>query len=113
MFGAESEYPYHDWKKQPAGEDIIKGLQAGGTGRSNILTRLDNIRESFKSSAREAVRSEGKEPRFSLRQTKTPEFKQWFGDSKAVNADGTPKVYYHGTARDISTFKPKRANANR
>ena len=111
VFGAESEYPYHDWKKQPAGEDLIKGLQAGGTGRSNILTRLDNIRESFKSSAREAVRSEGKEPRFSLRQTKTPEFKQWFGKSKAVNADGTPKVYYHGTAQDIGTFKPKQAGA--
>ena len=63
VFGAESEYPYHDWKKQPAGEDIIKGLQAGGTGRSNILTRLDNVRESFKSSARETVRAEGKEPK--------------------------------------------------
>ena len=63
VFGAESEYPYHDWKKQPAGGDLIKGLQAGGTGRSNILTRLDNVRESFKSSARETVRAEGKEPK--------------------------------------------------
>jgi hypothetical protein len=111
VFGAESEYPYHDWTEQPAGEDLIKGLQTSEAGRSNILRRLDDVRESFKSSAREAVRSEGKEPRFSLRQTKTPEFKQWFGKSKAVNADGTPKVYYHGTAQDISEFKPKQAGA--
>jgi hypothetical protein len=111
VFGAESEYPYHDWTEQPAGEDLIKGLQTSEAGRSNILRRLDDVRESFKSSAREAVRSEGKEPRFSLRQTKTPEFKQWFRDSKQVNADGTPKRWYHGTAQDISKFKPKRAEA--
>jgi hypothetical protein len=49
--------------------------------------------------------------KFSRRQTETPAFKQWFGKSKAVNADGTPKVYYHGTAQDISKFKPKRAEA--
>lgn len=41
----------------------------------------------------------------------TPQFKDWFGDSKIVNADGTPKVMYHGTARDISEFQPKQANA--
>jgi hypothetical protein len=49
--------------------------------------------------------------KFSRRQTETPAFKQWFGKSKAVNADGTPKVYYHGTARNIKIFKPKQANA--
>jgi hypothetical protein len=47
--------------------------------------------------------------RYSLRDT--PQFKNWFGDSKIVNADGTPKVMYHGTARDISTFIPNQANA--
>jgi hypothetical protein len=49
--------------------------------------------------------------KFSRRQTETPAFKQWFGKSKAVNADGTPKIFYHGTARDIGTFKPKRSGA--
>jgi hypothetical protein len=41
----------------------------------------------------------------------TAAFKRWFGNSKVVNKDGTPKVMYHGTARDIKTFKPKQANA--
>jgi hypothetical protein len=49
--------------------------------------------------------------KYSLRQTDTKEFKDWFGDSKIVNGDSTPKVMYHGTARDIGTFKPKQADA--
>ena len=49
--------------------------------------------------------------KLSLRSTDTPEFKKWFGDSKIVNKDGTPKVMYHGTARDITEFRPKQANA--
>lgn len=43
--------------------------------------------------------------------TDTPEFKAWFGDSAIVNADGTPKIMYHGTTADISVFKPGTANA--
>ena len=39
---------------------------------------------------------------YSLAQTKTPEFKKWFGDSKIVEPDGTPTVMYHGTF-----FKPR------
>ena len=41
----------------------------------------------------------------------TEAFKKWFGKSKIVNKDGTPKKMYHGTARDISEFKGKQANA--
>lgn len=39
-------------------------------------------------------------------QIQTKEFKQWFGNSKVVNADGTPKVMYHGTPNgNFDTFK--------
>lgn len=39
--------------------------------------------------------------------TQTPEFKNWFGDSKVVDAEGNPLVVYHGTdAADFTTFKP-------
>lgn len=35
----------------------------------------------------------------------TPEFANWFGDSKVVNPDGTPMVVYHGTAaKDFKKF---------
>jgi len=39
--------------------------------------------------------------------TDTPQFKKWFGGSKVVNEDGSPRVMYHGTQADISEFKGK------
>ncbi len=44
---------------------------------------------------------------YSLRAPKTPEFKQWFGDSKIVDADGNPLVMYHGTSKDVEDFTRK------
>lgn len=41
----------------------------------------------------------------------SPAFKAWFGDSKVVNEDGSPKVMYHGTARDFTAFRPQQADA--
>jgi len=35
----------------------------------------------------------------------------WAGDTVVRNPDGSLRVMYHGTARDISTFRPKQANA--
>lgn len=32
------------------------------------------------------------------------EFAKWFGQSKAVNPDGTPRRYYHGTGKDFDRF---------
>lgn len=45
--------------------------------------------------------------------TQTQQFKRWFGDwenhprnaSKVVNADGTPKVVYHGTNANFNVFR--------
>ena len=33
-------------------------------------------------------------------------FHRWFGDSKAVDEHGRPKVFYHGTGADVSEFNP-------
>ncbi len=50
-------------------------------------------------------------------QTDTPEFKKWFGDSKVVNEDGTPRIVYHGTnGGDFNVFDwghTQRADAGR
>jgi hypothetical protein len=35
-----------------------------------------------------------------------PNFRAWFGDSKVVNEDGTPKVLYHATPASFDVFKP-------
>ena len=34
----------------------------------------------------------------------TPEFRNWFGDSKVVDAEGKPLVVYHGTTADVNAF---------
>ena len=38
------------------------------------------------------------------RQTETPEFKRWFGDSKVVDENGDPLVVYHGTPMSFDEF---------
>lgn len=35
-----------------------------------------------------------------VKQTETPAFKRWFGDSKVMDASGNPMVVYHGTSKD-------------
>ena len=114
-FGAESEYPTHDWKNEPSGASLIEGLQSRRSERPNLQGRLDSLGESFISSAREAVRESGATPRFSITAPDTPEVKAFMnrldGDSQIVNEDGSPRIMYHGTAQDIEEFVPKQANA--
>ncbi len=42
----------------------------------------------------------------------TPEFIEFFGQSKLVNEDGSPKVIYHGTADSIEAFDFEHPNRN-
>lgn len=42
--------------------------------------------------------------------TATQAFKNWFGNSKVMNADGSPKVVYHGTLNDFNAFSPRFTN---
>lgn len=42
-------------------------------------------------------------------QTETPAFKEWFGDSKVVDAQGKPLVAYHGTGASFASFDPTKA----
>lgn len=50
-------------------------------------------------------------------QTRTPAFKEWFGDwegdaenaSKVVDENGEPMVVYHGTGNDFNTFEKSKA----
>jgi hypothetical protein len=52
-------------------------------------------------------------PSFSKKQTDTPEFKEWFGDSKVVDFDGTPLIVYHGSPeRDFYIFDINKVNPN-
>lgn len=41
----------------------------------------------------------------------TPEFSNWFGDSKVVDSAGKPLVVYHGTQEDFTSFDPNRTGS--
>jgi len=48
------------------------------------------------------------ETKFSIApRTDSKAFKDWFGDSKVVNEDGSPKVVYHGTGAQFNEFSKK------
>lgn len=82
-------------------------VDSGGDTPSinNILSELIDVKENLKYSSRNVQNS-------SKNQTETENFKKWFGDwqndpasaSKVVNADGTPKVVYHGTNAEFTVF---------
>lgn len=51
-------------------------------------------------------------PRFSAAPAVgSDEFRNWFGNSKTVKPDGTPKVYYHGTPFSFKAFGKSRSAA--
>lgn len=79
------------------------GLESGrgaGAGQAPAVERglfsraLDSVRSLFQSPAKD--------------QTKTPEFKRWFGDSKIVDANGEPLVMYHVTDSVFTEFRDDR-----
>jgi len=48
-------------------------------------------------------------PSASARQTDTPAFKKWFGDSEVVDDAGKPMVVYHSTPKNFSVFDTARS----
>jgi hypothetical protein len=51
------------------------------------------------------------EERMQRAQQETPEFKNWFGESKVVDAEGKPLTVYHGTSKDVD-FNSFKGNKN-
>lgn len=42
----------------------------------------------------------------------TPAFKKWFGESKVVDEEGKPRVVYHGTNSDFTSFSDEKLGSN-
>jgi hypothetical protein len=42
--------------------------------------------------------------------TESKYFKGWFGGSKAVNTEGKPELFYHGTTHDFQSFNADKTN---
>ena len=111
-FPEKKDYDYASTTNVPRGKEAVirersRSLRAEATRL--LEEQLKQERSKYKQPEAEAKQVTG--GKASLRAPNTPEFKRWFGKSKIVGRDGKPKVMYHGTARDITEFQPKQANA--
>ena len=74
--------------------------KSNGSSNPSIITVRDMLENVKQADNPDVYMKEPKD------QIQTKEFKKWFGNSKVVNADGTPKVMYHGTPNgNFDTFK--------
>lgn len=94
--------------EQKEAQEAIRGLGFDGFSVQEALTKNYAVYDSTQ--VKSAIGNTGefspekKGIRYSLSQTKTPEFKRWFGDSKVVDEDGNPLVVYHGTSDSFDAF---------
>lgn len=65
-------------------EDFVNSIR---NNSSNVKTKFNDVTESL-------------------------QFKRWFGKSKAVNRDGSPKILYHRTNADFTVFDIDRSGTN-
>ena len=94
-----------------SGKTIDSQTFKAGTPASQINESIRNHFEEGSRSDLMRFHTEDDNIRFSRApQTDTPEFKRWFGDSKVVNEDGTPKVVYHGTSNEFWSFDINKSN---
>jgi hypothetical protein len=49
--------------------------------------------------------------RYQIRAPETEEFQEWIGDSVAIDKNGDPIVFYHGTDQDIESFRASKEGA--
>lgn len=92
-----------------AGFDTVKyPLDSDGGGVSYAVFDPARLKSSISATTFDAS---SRDIRQSRAAPDTPEFKAWFGDSKVVNEDGTPRQVYHGTTKEFTVFKRTKGNA--
>jgi len=82
-------------KKVPAPKREVERTQTGREEEVKV-TQKEQKKETPKAPPEQNFYS------FEVKQTKTPAFKRWFGDSKVVDEDGKPLVVYHGTNAPVA-----------
>lgn len=98
------------------------GLSIGGkkfTGGQFIpgdvlakATEAEKAKLNGNGSAGEKQAKESKADGNFSEQVNSTEFKKWFGDSKAVNEDGSPLIVHHGTQNEFTTFDKARIGSS-
>jgi hypothetical protein len=97
LFRTNNRKEANEYRLAYAGDAVIKEVEASaGVGLIGEQPGFD-VTEKMRETVSAGV------PLFSRdrKQTETPAFKAWFGDSKVVDADGNPLVVYTGTSKDV------------
>lgn len=95
-------------KDFPDHEDFIASLGEGidgiqiGKGNDALFVKYsdDQLADIYKPSSTKDPWS----TQSTMKRTDTPEFKNWFGDSKVVDDAGAPLTVYHGSSTNINNF---------
>ena len=116
---AQQKTVYNIGKIKKSSSPELRGSKAGG---KNTTSAIKNSLQKSISDNGENVNTQNKENvKFSVddkeNEIYSENFKRWFGDwennpkkaSKVVNADGTPKIMYHGSGADFTVFDKKKA----
>jgi len=91
-----------------ARQEVFLQQKAEDAGYKTIDEFVDKDYDKFIEAATQWREENPAEMMFQKRQTETPEFKRWFGDSKVVDDQGKPLVVYHATTKDFDTFDTTR-----
>ncbi|MFM2124320.1 MAG: hypothetical protein RL328_771 [Acidobacteriota bacterium] len=85
-------------------EQVTSASGNVGTYGQRPVTEEEAARTGLTAEQANRAQAEG-DIRFSLAQTKTPEFKEWFEDSKVVDSQNKPLRVYHGTRASFDEFR--------
>lgn len=104
------------------GFDSVKGYYAGLGVPEYLTTKPNQIKladpVTYDNAGNviplsERFNKQSSDTRYQRPQQETPEFKNWFGESKVVDADGKPLTVYHGTAYGKFSERADSINATR
>lgn len=85
--------------------NFYENLTGEATPKKEKITQKVHFIE-INDAMRESVTKEGV-ALYNRKQQKTPEFKEWFKDSKVVDKKGNPLSVYHGTRGNFDVFNTK------
>jgi hypothetical protein len=116
-FKTESAYISNNWKEDTNGEGYLGRF--GSRQLTDIQPTLDDWSKAYTDLADKYGKEYGwdkgeglqRGERARIKPPETEEFKEYIGDSVAIDENGNPILFYHGTDQDITTFKPSKEGA--
>lgn len=92
-------------------DGIVIDNEETGIASEFIVFDSSQIKSATDNTVKEAE-SGGQTEKLSSDAERTKAFERWFGKSKIVNEDGSPKMMYHGSTASFTVFDKKKARSS-